>query len=326
LGAHASLAVEIDWVLSGASQTRASSPAGLEGLYSRRPDLAERVLRLWGPEETLSYPGYLELTILSHHGGRLFSTDSDAYLGALEEMTAGAPADLPLRSETPDDRLRLLRRMEVLRSSPQRRSAYCDLIREVWSEVRPTWEAIGRPAVEAAVEERRALAEKRVEWREFTRYEGFCGDNLEHLVDALGSAGELVAVPAYFTHKGMMVDVPGMVVVGVRTEPAGTEIRARTEMLANRLKAISDPTRLAILSSLAAGPMTVTEIARTFSLSQPTVSNHVKVLREAGVVSSSIDGRSRRISVQPPALEELLEQLRGTIWTPGSPAPAPTGS
>lgn len=310
---RSSLSVEIDWVLSAALQRRTSSPAVLEDLYRDHPDLAERVRGLWGPEEALSYPGFLEISILAHHGGLLFATDSGELLGRLEELAATSPEDLPLLSETPDDRERLLRRLRLLRSSSRRRKRYAQVLREVWAEVGPSWEEHGRAAVDAAIADRSALLATKPDWREFARTDCAQGTSLDRLVAALGDTGELAVVPAYFTHKGLIVDLPGVVVVGVRTASLGAEARIRTERLAQRLRAISDPTRLAILSTLSAGPMTVTEISTSFCLAQPTVSNHVKVLREAGVVANGIDGRSRQIAVQQSAVEDLLEGLRGAL-------------
>ena len=313
LAVQPSLAVEIDWVLSSASQQRASSPPGLDDVYVRRPDLAERVRNLWGPEETLTYPGNLELSILAHHAGLLFCTDSEALLDGLEAAAADSPGDLPLMSETADDRKGLLRRLEVLRSSAKRRKRYVSVIRDVWAEALPAWEATGRRAVEEAVTDRRAQIAKHPDWHDFTRTDCTAGADLEGMVAALGDDGQITVVPAYFTHKGLVVDLPGLLVIGVRAEPLGVEARARTELIAQRLRAISDPTRMAILSALAHESMTVTEIARTFSLAQPTVSNHVKVLREAGVVANDGSGRTRRIVVQRGVVDELVEQLRDVV-------------
>ena len=62
--------------------------------------------------------------------------------------------------------------------------------------------------------------------------------------------------------------------------------------------ALADPTRRAILSRLARSEATVMELARPCKLTQPAVSRHVKVLEEAGLVPSRIDGtrRPRRLA------------------------------
>jgi DNA-binding transcriptional ArsR family regulator len=313
LSVRPSVAVEMDWVLSAALHVRTSSPPGLDGLYQRLPELRDRVRSLWGPDETLSYPGFLELSILAHHGGILFGTDDDRLLDQLDGLAATSPVELPLRSETPEDRRRLLRRMQLLRSSSKRRSRYVEVVRDVWSEARDVWRESGLAAIHAAAGERRALLEKGADLREFAHNDCGSVDMLGNLVDAMGADGEVAVVPAYFTHKGLIVDLPGLVVVGVRAEARGTGARARTEQLSHRLKAISDPTRLAILSTLVERSMSVGEIAETFALAQPTVSNHVKVLRDAGVVANGGEGRTRQIVVQRSAVEDLVTRLQDAL-------------
>jgi DNA-binding transcriptional ArsR family regulator len=89
--------------------------------------------------------------------------------------------------------------------------------------------------------------------------------------------------------------------------------------LARRLKVISDPTRLAMLQALRWRAMTVSELATHFSLAQPTVSAHVKLLREAGVISNRIEGGQRKLVVQQEALNALLEHLGALFTAPDNP-------
>lgn len=60
---------------------------------------------------------------------------------------------------------------------------------------------------------------------------------------------------------------------------------------AETLKAIANPRRLEIIHTLAPGPMTVGRLADELGLSQPNVSQHLAVLRAAGVVEAERDGR-----------------------------------
>ncbi|HEY2514928.1 MAG TPA: metalloregulator ArsR/SmtB family transcription factor [Polyangiaceae bacterium] len=57
--------------------------------------------------------------------------------------------------------------------------------------------------------------------------------------------------------------------------------------------ALADPTRRAILARLARGEATVAELAEPFGLAQPTISKHLKVLEEAGLVTHSRDAQRR---------------------------------
>ena len=65
--------------------------------------------------------------------------------------------------------------------------------------------------------------------------------------------------------------------------------------------ALADPTRRAILARLTSGEASVTELARPFAMSQPAISKHLKVLEEAGLISSGREAqrRPRRLMAEP---------------------------
>ena len=80
--------------------------------------------------------------------------------------------------------------------------------------------------------------------------------------------------------------------------------------------ALADPTRRAILARLATGNASVMELAQPFTMSQPAISKHLRVLERAGLVTSAQDGqrRPRRIEAQPLAeASGWLERYRD-IW------------
>src|SRR4051794_6891094 len=68
---------------------------------------------------------------------------------------------------------------------------------------------------------------------------------------------------------------------------------------------IAEPNRRAILSLLVASQQSVGEIERRLRMSQPTVSKHLRVLREAGFVESTVDAQRRVYRLKPQALQEL---------------------
>ena len=80
--------------------------------------------------------------------------------------------------------------------------------------------------------------------------------------------------------------------------------------LAARFKALADPTRVAIVNRLAAAEeVCVCDFVAALDLAQPTVSHHLKVLRDAGVVDSERRGLWAYYYVVPDALEELSTWL-----------------
>src|SRR5882724_4296294 len=68
---------------------------------------------------------------------------------------------------------------------------------------------------------------------------------------------------------------------------------------------IAEPNRRAILSLLASSQQSVGEIERQLGMSQPTVSKHLRVLREAGFVESTVDAQRRLYRVKPEPLQEV---------------------
>jgi ArsR family transcriptional regulator len=87
---------------------------------------------------------------------------------------------------------------------------------------------------------------------------------------------------------------------------------ADAEILAHRFAALADPTRLRLLSLIAARPageVCACELVEPLGRSQPTVSHHLKVLREAGL----IEGEKRGTWVWYRAVPAALEDLRGTL-------------
>ena len=86
-------------------------------------------------------------------------------------------------------------------------------------------------------------------------------------------------------------------------------MQARADTLSTTFAALADPTRRAILSRLARGPATVTELLAPFSISGPGISKHLRVLERAGLIS-----RGRAAQWRPCRLEAApLEKV--ALWT-----------
>lgn len=135
----------------------------------------------------------------------------------------------------------------------------------------------------------------------------------------------LLFVPCLFFGSSMYIEMSGLIVIGIGVGHDDVVARARTESVARRLKAVADPTRLALLHSLASAPSTVGELAMLFRLAQPTVSMHVKVLRQNGLVRAERQDGRLRLSADAAAVELLLEELRQAVLR-GADGPQSVGA
>jgi DNA-binding transcriptional ArsR family regulator len=81
----------------------------------------------------------------------------------------------------------------------------------------------------------------------------------------------------------------------------------------NSLVALADPTRRKIFERLRRGPSPVGELAEGLPVSRPAVSQHLKVLKEAGLVSEEQEGARRIYRIDPEGLGQLRRWLDG-FW------------
>ena len=71
------------------------------------------------------------------------------------------------------------------------------------------------------------------------------------------------------------------------------------------LRALADPTRRAVVERLVKSPAVVSELAAPFSMALPSLMQHLRVLEDAGLVTSEKHGRVRTVSLRPGALDVL---------------------
>jgi DNA-binding transcriptional ArsR family regulator len=93
-------------------------------------------------------------------------------------------------------------------------------------------------------------------------------------------------------------------------------VKHHPESLDATFSALADPTRRAILTRLAQGESSVTELAEPFDISLPAVSRHLRVLENAGLLAREKVGRVHRCRLAPAPLGEALEWIAayGRFW------------
>jgi ArsR family transcriptional regulator, arsenate/arsenite/antimonite-responsive transcriptional repressor len=88
--------------------------------------------------------------------------------------------------------------------------------------------------------------------------------------------------------------------------------RAAAEDIATTFRALADPTRVAIVNRLStAGEVCVCDLTAAFELSQPTVSHHLRILRDAGLVEADRRGTWAYYRLVPEAIDTLRAVLGG---------------
>lgn len=78
-----------------------------------------------------------------------------------------------------------------------------------------------------------------------------------------------------------------------------------SSLLDTKFAALSDPTRRAILAALAGGEKTVLELCKPFSMSQPAISRHLRVLEESGLITRRVDGTKRPCRLAAGAIRDI---------------------
>lgn len=270
---------ELFWVLRAIADADAERlPAA--GAGDAR--LRGQVRRLWEDDGR----DFSEAIILAQLTGHLFDPSPDAFLARVAAPVAVDEEELALRSETGEDRTRLLGRLRRLEGDGRARAHYARVLTEAWELARADWDEGGLAEVIAACQARRDRAARGVPVRELIDLKPGHGGMFLRQQEEAAERGELGIAPVRLARLSLFLDLPGRYFTGVPTRADGlpAAIRARSAPVARRLKVLADPTRLAVLQFLAHDPSTISETARAFGLAQPTVSAHFRLLREAGLV------------------------------------------
>lgn len=287
----------------------------LQTLVQQQPQLAERVRAYWPPGSPIAPPGS-ELFLLAAAGGLMADDDPVRLLADIPGLSASALAGM--RSDRPVPGFAHLAdlvcdRLEAL-LNPERAAAYAGLLANVWAAVRPEWEARGLAVAQAEAALFRHRAEQGTPWQSLVpRWHPV---HLELFAPVLQAYhGRIHVLPSYFASGGHIYDMAGSLYIGysVRGESLRTREAERARAVAVRLKALADPTRLAMLSYLAQIPVSVSDLAAVLGVSQPTVSQHLQLLRNAGLVSQHRQGNKVYYHTEREALAEALEQTRRAI-------------
>lgn len=307
-----------DWLAAA----EAANPAPFQQVISFWPGTPLNALSTGQP-----YVEWGELLVYAWHVGVLFSQDVPAALDAIEAQLGRELPRIEMPSE-PDEIIAVIeRRMDYLRENRAVAERYMAVLRGLWAAVEPRWR--GGAAAEArdtALQlEQRARSES--DLRKIVTSNSFVHkDNYQVQITRARASGQLFVIPLTLGTEGAFYwAFQGIVLIGVGIGSTQKQARKRERMesAANRFKVLSDPTRLSILNEVMHGShynaTTVTELASLFGLSQPTISVHMKMLREAGLVSTERDGNRTLYTADEAAIRGFIEAGMQDLFGPGKP-------
>jgi len=280
-------------------------------LYAGAPGLVERIQSFWDDDGR----EFIELVVLAKRAGCLWGVEPQPILDGLRSVVATGVGSETFDSEEPPIAEIMRQRLRRLQQDPETAIAWLTLMEEVATAFASQWEAEGRVAVELAVRAQSPVAARSNGWPDLVR-DPAC--NWGTLVPDLGqrtlaAGGEVVLIPSWLARKSFLLSFGDLVLIGCGTGEVSLPSDA-TRAAARRLKALADPTRLAVVEQLAVRPRAVGELARDLQMAQPTISNHVRLLREAGVIRYGVRPHQRQLQVDADGVSELLEELRTLIF------------
>jgi ArsR family transcriptional regulator, arsenate/arsenite/antimonite-responsive transcriptional repressor len=294
-----------------------------EPLLTADPELGRAFDEYWAARG-LAGPGP-ELFVLAGRYGYVFDADPARFLADLAHAAARYVRDgthEPLDDDSDEhvaEAADLQRRIEALRDADTV-AAFAGLLRRLWSHLAAGWAAHGQAAVNAAVLEFEAAFDRSGSVLEalpphhFSRFENLA----QPLVEA-SERGGVVVVPLWLAASGgfrFRVDDTHYVGFGLQSERVFERTAERVGSLARRAKALADPNRLlalALVSTFAGMRPTVGDLAEQIGVSQPTVSGHLRLLRDAGLVAVEKQGNKSFYRLEPEAVRQLLHDLEETL-------------
>lgn len=316
----ASATSELAWILNLLTQTaRYAEPALSEldatllpGIGRLREPASARTRELWQDGQ----PGCTELLLCADQAECVLDDGPQRLFSWLRSGARGATGEYELITESPQDRATIRARLRKLRGDAHAREAYLGVLLDVWNLASPAWDGHGRQVVSGACTGLRS------------RLDG--GASIDDLVpprhplaradqpgveDLFTKRREFALSPLYFCMSGgHVVDLGDYLHIAVPASDLLPTRRARdAAFVAHRLRVLAEPTRVRILLEVMSAPAGVMELARALRISQPTVSGHLKVLRDSGLVQPQRRGGRSVFAASRRRVERLLEDARATI-------------
>ncbi len=297
----------------------ASTPAWSVQLAQDAPEVIAALLELAGPAGG-GGPS-VETFLLAARYGYVRDTDPERFLREAGGLAQRYLAE-GVKTEAVEDTAtiaRVIERLERLRD-PAYAAAWADAHRGLWRALSPRWEREGRPAATAAVEafernyEATGSVHAALPAHHFVQFEAGAQS-----IRKAEAEGRVQVVPlGLAVAGGFHFDIDGTLYVGFGLQAESVHERTAERMgaLAQRMKPFADPTRVMLLSLIgrfAGLQLTVGDLATQLGVSQPTVSGHLRLLREAGLVQLEKRGNKAFHRLDVEALHDVLASFERAV-------------
>ncbi|HEU4741582.1 MAG TPA: metalloregulator ArsR/SmtB family transcription factor [Meiothermus sp.] len=317
------------------SRQRAGELPWLEALYTHHEKLTEEIKGFWQREKVEGEECGFDLFWMVADMGYVRDPDPERFLkdfprlpGPFMEQVKAQQEKLKERSDKANEMEHktyqaMLARLAVL-ERPEAKKRFARLLSQLWGALEPFWKEEGQ------AETRRASEAFLAKYRQtgnvldalpphhFTQFEASSQE-----IRASQEKGKLVVVPLFFSSAGgFNFDFADTHYIGygIQSERHHEKLADQAREVAARVKALADPTRLLLLTLIARYEhfaLTVGDLAVQLGVTQPTVSGHLKQLREAGLVDLDKHGNKSFYRVNAQALGEVIGQLDRLILRPG---------
>jgi DNA-binding transcriptional ArsR family regulator len=294
-------------------------------LWRDRPEVAGAAAELARRDVPSPAPALFPLAMTSGHA---LDDDPGRFLAAVPSLAdaaaarvreagreAGAPDDAEAAARVGDVDEALARWL-LSPDDPDWPQAVQAGLGALWDEIGPDWHETGRPLAEAAAERvRAALADHADVLRALPEHHFAQFEKLAASLRDAADRGRLWIVPLALAAAGgfhTVIDDTTALGFGLQSESVHARAEQRVAAAAATAKALADPTRLMLLHLVARYPnlsLTVGDLARQLGVSQPTVSGHLKQLRDAGLVRSERRGNRSYPRVDRPSLDAALDRI-----------------
>jgi DNA-binding transcriptional ArsR family regulator len=285
----------------------------LPGLGSRQAVLRERFAAAWDD----GVDGVPELLFLAAATGTLLSEDPKPFLAAVARLGSREPVELRMLGEREAEADAIRGRIDRLRADAGLRESYIAILGDVWTLAATTWRMEGLKRVRNACREweRRLAGPAPVEQLLSPRHP------LARTPDRgriLAEVPSFVVSPLFFCLSGgLLTDSGEYLHIGVPASDLHPIRRERdAAFVAGRFRVLAEPTRVRLYISILSAPASVSELAAGLRLPQSTVSDHLSILRRAGLLEARRSGARTVYATSLTRVERLFEEARATlaIW------------